>query len=205
MFISLLIVSGAYAESPIKLIKKRVGNPDILKNWNVGEFKYVHGVSILRVEGENANEFNNITNLFYTPGSHILNLIDEKAVVENLTASAKDDMITDYEKAAPGGQITLFYCRAEKRLANPTLFTVHVTENDGEIIYQKELAKEDPYYYKGGLWYYYKTINIPKQVGESFSIEVTDEGSGSNYTFKVIGNEIENDDLENILVTTIQK
>ena len=205
MLISLLIVAGTYAQSPIKLIKERVGNPDILKSWEVGDYKYVNGIAILREEGENTNELDHLTNLFYTPESHIINIINKKAEAENLTATVKDDMITDYEKAAPGGQITLFYSRDEKRLADPTLFTVNVRNYYGELVHQKKLLKEEPYCYKSGIWYYYKTINIPQKVGETFTLQVRDEGSGNNYTFIVIGNVGDNEEIENFYITTASK
>jgi len=86
-----------------------------------------------------------------------------------------------------------------------------INNKDGELIYQKNLANvapsynEEPYYFKGGIWYYYKTINIPKNVGETFLVQIKDEATGNAYTFKVTGNQIDNEGGQENVITTVQK
>lgn len=187
LLIAALMMSAAYAQRPLKVVKQKVGNPDILQYWKVGETKTVNDVQIVRLEGEDGYEY--ITNAFYTSRSAIIKTLDEKAVAENLTASQKSEMVGPYEAASPGGQIALFFSRPSQRLADPTFFTVTVTDaTTNEIVCSKTLDKQDPYYYKWGIWYYYKTINVPEAVGETFIIQVRDEGTKTNFTFRVSGN-----------------
>jgi len=180
---SLLLSASVFAQTPLRLVKERVGNPDILKNWEVGETKYVNEASIQRTEG--ANNYDFITNIFYTPASTIHNLVAEKAESEGMTAAAKEELVGCYESAVPGGQVALFFSRPTRALAEPANFGIQVVDENGTVLWTEMLQKEQPFYYRWEIWYYYKTINLPVAVGERFSIRVYDAGVRKNYKFSV--------------------
>lgn len=181
ILIATSIAISAFGQTPLKLVKERVGNPEILKNWSVGEVKYANNAEILRVSGDNDIDYR--TNVFYTSNKTIMGLVEQKTGA--LPEEQKQAMTECYFKDAPGGQISLFFDRNEPKLADPTHFTVFVKNEAGEIIYQKALAYERPYYYKWGIWYYYITINVPVDVGPRFTVEVTDSGLKKTYEFRV--------------------
>lgn len=181
--IATMSVSLVYCQSPLKLVKERVGNPDILKNWEVGDIKFVNQVSIMRQEGENNYDF--ITNVFYTPKNLIMNLIDEKSKAEAFLPDERNRMVRFYEASAPGGQIALFYCRPTKALAEPIHFSVRVSDESGNTLWTGFLDKEQPYYYRWEIWYFYKIINVPVAVGQSFIVQVYDYASKKSFKFRI--------------------
>ncbi|HXH19925.1 MAG TPA: hypothetical protein VNJ07_12680 [Chitinophagales bacterium] len=186
-FISLFLIAGItasiFAQSPLELVKERVDDNQIIKNWKVGEAKEVADVRIIRTAGGNAIEHR--TNVLYTPLKAILKRIDEKSKAESLSPQQNKTLKDAYLQAAKGGQIALFYDRDDKNLADPTLFTVVVKNPQNEIVFSKMLENECPYYYRWGIWYYYKTINVPFEVGKRFSVEVIDAGLATEYEFAV--------------------
>ncbi len=185
--IAAMSVSLVFSQPPLKLVKERVGNPEILKNWNVGDAKYVNGTSILRLGGENGYE--SITNVFYASNDRINVLSDEKAAAEAVSSAGKEQVIQSHEKSASGGQIALFYCRPAELLADPAGFNVQVMGENGSLLWSCSLDKEQPYYYKWGIWYFYKTINVPVEAGQKFIVQLSDAAGGQSFTFKVFINE----------------
>jgi len=177
------IISSAFAQSPLELVKERVGNPLILKNWKVGEAKEVDHAVIIRTGGENAIEHR--TNVLYTPFGAIMKQIDERAKAENEPAEKNEVLKQSYSRIAQGGQIALFYDRDDINLADPALFTVVLKNSRNEIIYSQRLENTCPYYYRWGIWYYYAVINVPVNVGQKFDVEVIDAGLGNKYDFAV--------------------
>jgi len=178
-----IISSFIFGQSPLKLVKESVGNPDILKNWELDETKFVNNASIQRIAGE--NDFDHRTNLFYTSNKAIMKLVEDKAAKEMLSEELKQAMKDCYLKDAPGGQLSLFFDRNDQRLADPRFFAISVKNEEGNVVFQQALAFERPYYYKWGIWYYFTTINIPVNVGDRFSVEVMDAGLKINFTFLV--------------------
>lgn len=186
IIIAAMSVSLVFSQTPLKLVKERVGNPEILKNWNVGVAKHVNGSSILRLDGENGYE--SITNVFYTSNNRINSLVDEKADAEAMT-SEKAHIVPSDEKSVSGGQIALFYCRPDELLAAPARFNVQVMDENGSLLWSYCLDKEQPHYYKWGIWYFYETINVPVDAGQKFIVQVNDAAGGQSFTFKVFINE----------------
>ncbi len=159
LLIAICIAGSVFSQSALKTVRQKVGNPDILKNWNVGEEKLLTNASVLRVEG--ANDINHRTNLFYTANG-------------------------GYLEEAPGGQISLFFDRNIEELADPGLFTITVKDSDGNELYQKCLNKDNrPFYYKWEIWYYTETVNIPVLVSKTFTVMVEDAGLGKKFEFLV--------------------
>lgn len=176
-----LLTTSAYSQTPLMVVKERVGNPEILKYWEVGETKRVNEVSILRVEGENNYDF--ITNVFFTPKHDIITLLEENAKAQALLPV--EPIVECYTSSAPGGQIALFFSRPAKELAEPSNFSLQVLDEEGALVWSHELEGQQPYYYRWEIWYYYATINLPVTMGEHFIVKVDDAGTRKSYTFNI--------------------
>ncbi len=188
LFVVACIAGSTLPQSALQSIKQKVGNPVILENWQLGELKTFNNVSVLRLEGENSVDHR--TNVSFTSNGHIQELITCKAEQENLSEEEKLNLMKFYFEEAPGGQVTIFFDRVEKRLADPRLFTVEVIDvSSGETVFKKRLENEEPHYYKWGIWFFHKTINIPYFLEREFAVKVTDAGLNKTFKFHVSVNE----------------
>ena len=153
------IAFASFGQTKLKDIKNQVGNPEIIRNWEVGETKEVYKASITRKMGE--NHFDSRTNVLFYPASR-----------SGIASSS--------------GEIALFFDRTSKDLADAGLFRVYITdETDTEIIYDESLASETPDFYKWDIYYNYKKIKVKEDLGSAFNIYVDDNGSGKTYKFFV--------------------
>lgn len=180
---TIFFTASVYAQTPLKLVKERVGNPDILKYWEIGEQRNVNNVSMLRLQGENNYDF--ITNVFYTPCHAIIGLVEEKAKAEALLSAEHNPITESYISSVSGGQIAIFFSRPTKVLAEPSNFSIQVLDEDGTVIWSDVLEMEQPYYYRWEIWYYYRVINLPVAVGENFIIKVDDAGTKESFKFSI--------------------
>ena len=174
----LFISFAGWSQDNLKEVKARVGNPEILKNWNVGQEKVIEGAKIIRIEGENSR-FGR-TNILFTP-------YERKETIRLVNAQGGGVM----NEEIAGGRLALFFDRESESHANAGNMIVTVTNiYETQVICRKTLTEEAPRPYIQGIWYNFQTIDLTGLPEGSFMVKIEDVALNQEFKFKV--NVIEN-------------
>ncbi len=187
ILVAVVLTFTSFSQTNLKTAKERIGDMAIVANWKVGEEIEANNVKILRVEGENG--IHHRTNVLYIPQSKLLADINQKAATEPIYNRELSELTEYFTGKYPGGQVAIFFDRLSENLANPENFTIILIDpKTNEEIHREKLGYQAPDAYRWGIWYYYTVINIPKKVGEKFTVRVLDEGLQQSNEFQVYDN-----------------